>query len=379
LRHSAIIAVIMIAAAFFVAVEADAASVRVMVQNSTKQEALAKYPVTISVGNKDIKDKYQSVRSMELRTDEDGAASGKIDTTRASLIRAEVVYRGVPYHSEFIKLSPGMESYTLDVPAYEITNDNSTVSVESRRMIIITKNDRSLEIYETLVVKNSGNMAYVGRFNDELDLNQVLFIPMPRSYMLYGFSGYETTKIRTNGSGVATQNEVIPGTNEINLHYYIQSDTGEFDLDLLSQKDAPEILNFTVFFPKENSWKLRQSGLKKAGEEFVNKIPYAVMKGTHGSIVKMKVFGPTYEGGFGLWHISIILAFVLTALSLFMARENIRTRMLVKEEERLQDLLGDVDQELQESGDDELTNSYAFFRQTLQRRLNTIEAYFKQD
>lgn len=379
MRNSRLIAikvVLAIMAIGLLAVNADAALFTVSVQNGSKQEALVTYPVTVSVGTLDSKGKYRLVRSFESRTGDDGVAGVEIDGAGASHVRAEVLYRGVHYRSEPVQIVSGREQLDLQVSVYEITdvNINSSVSIESRSMMVITKNDRTLEVYETLVVSNKSKMTYVGRFNDELDMNQVLFIPMPRGYMLYGFSGYETTKMNTLGSGLVTQNEIPPGTNELSIHYYVQSDTGEFDLELLSQKDAPEINMFTLFFPKENAWKLKQSALKKSGEEFISKIPYTILKGTPGSVLRIKVFGPTYEGGFGLWHISILLAFVLAVLTLFMARQSIRSKMLAREEQLLEDLIEEMDQELS----DDVEDKYKFMRLTIQKRMSYISDYFDQ-
>ena len=368
-----IIGVLTVAIALLAALEANAATFSVSIRNVTKQETLAKYPVTVSVGNKDGQGKFKPQRTVESQTREDGIAVGEINQAGKSLLWAEVLYRGVHYRSKPVRMVSGREEYALQVPVYEITDVNSGVSIESRQMIVLTKNDRSLEIYETLVVTNKSEMTYVGRFNDELDMNQVLFIPMPRGYMLYGFSGYETQKVSTLGSGLATQNVIIPGTNEISIHYYVQSDMGEFDLDLLSQKDAPEIKTFTLFFPKENAWKLKQSALSKSGEEFINKIPYTILKGKPGSALRIKVFGPTYEGGFGLWHVSIILSFVLALITLFLARESIRSRALAREEQRLEDLIEELDQE---SSDNGMDGKYAFMRQTIKKRMEYISDYF---
>ena len=368
-----IIGVLTVAIALLAALEANAATFSVSVRNVTKQETLAKYPVTVSVGNKDGQGKFKPQRTVESQTREDGIAVGEINQAGKSLLWAEVLYRGVHYRSKPVRMVSGREEYALQVPVYEITDVNSGVSIESRQMIVLTKNDRSLEIYETLVVTNKSEMTYVGRFNDELDMNQVLFIPMPRGYMLYGFSGYETQKVSTLGSGLATQNVIIPGTNEISIHYYVQSDMGEFDLDLLSQKDAPEIKTFTLFFPKENAWKLKQSALSKSGEEFINKIPYTILKGKPGSALRIKVFGPTYEGGFGLWHVSIILSFVLAVITLFLARESIRSRALAREEQRLEDLIEELDQEPSDNG---MNGKYAFMRQTIKKRMEYISDYF---
>ncbi|HEB02556.1 MAG TPA: hypothetical protein ENI12_04910 [Nitrospirae bacterium] len=368
-----IIGVLTVAIALLVALEANAATFSVSVLNVTKQEALAKYPVKVSVGNKDSQGNFKPQGTVESQTREDGIAAGEINQAGASLVRAEVLYRGVHYRSEPVQMISGKEDYALQVSVYEITDVNSSVSIESRRMIILTKNARTLEIYETLVVSNKGKMTYVGRFDDELDMHMVLFIPMPWGYMLNGFSGYDTQKVRTLGSGLTTQNEIIPGTNEISIHYYVQSDTGEFDLDLLTQKDAPEIDTFTLHFPKENAWKLKQSALSKSGEEYISKIPYVILKGMPGSALRLKVFGPTYKGGFGLWHVSIILSFVLAVITLFLSRASFRSLALAREEQRLQNLIEELDQE---SSDNDAYGKYAFMRQTIKKRMEYISDYF---
>ncbi|KKM74156.1 hypothetical protein LCGC14_1403160 [marine sediment metagenome] len=212
-----IIGVLTVAIALLAALEANAATFSVSIRNVTKQETLAKYPVTVSVGNKDGQGNFKPQGTVESQTREDGIAAGEINQAGASLVRAEVLYRGVHYRSKPVKIISGREEYALQVSVYEITDVNSDISIESRSMIALTKNARTLEIYETLVVSNKGKMTYVGRFDDELDMHMVLFIPMPWGYMLNGFSGYDTQKVRTLGSGLTTQNEIIPGTNEISF------------------------------------------------------------------------------------------------------------------------------------------------------------------
>jgi hypothetical protein len=376
LRHSKVLTgFFLIAFSLLIALEANATTFSVNVNNGSLQTPLTDYPVTVVVGNNNSQNKFITSRKIEVRTDSSGSASGTIETLSFGYIRAEVVYKGVVYRSQLASLSQGSNAFELSVPVYEISNDGGPVSVESRRMVVLTKNDRTLEVYETLVVNNIGNLTYVGKFNDELDMNQSLFIPMPAGYMLYGFTGYEKPKIQTKGAGIVTQNEIIPGSHEISMHYYVQSDTGEFDMELLSQKDAPEIKTITLFFPKENAWQLKQSGLKKSGEEFINKIPYTILMGRPGSALDIKVFGPTYEGGFGLWHISIILAFVLAIITLFMARDSIRSKLLAREEQRLEDLIEDMDEELSGNGID---SQHKFIRETMQKRMQYISEYFER-
>jgi hypothetical protein len=350
---------------------AYAANFEVSVTNKSIGSAISDYPVSVHLMKKGSQGRFDIVRSVETRSDTKGNASGEIDTTGGSFVAAEVLYRGVTYRSRILPFPSITGKLSFEVNTFEVTNDGSDVSIRSRKMILITSNNRTLEVFETLEVQSTGTKTFIGKFNNELDMNQVLFIPMPSGYMLSGFSGYLEPKVQTKGKGLVTQNEILPGVNEINFHYYVTSDIGEFDLSLFTEKDAPEIEILTLFFPIDNSWQLKQADLKSVGTQDVRGLPYNIFKGRHSSAVKINVFGPTYKGGFGIWHIAMILAFFVAVVFIYFGRDYIYNLRLRSEESRLLDLLEEFDEETDESEKD---NVYAPLIETLRDRLDTVQS-----
>ncbi len=93
-------------------------------------------------------------------------------------------------------------------------------------MVISPQDEHTLQVFEVIIVKNTGKTTFVGRFNDELDTEQVLFVPLPMGYRLSQVMGLNTRKILTFNGGIVTQDVVTPGEREIVIGYLLKSDTG---------------------------------------------------------------------------------------------------------------------------------------------------------
>ena len=287
----------------------------------------------------------------------------------------EVNYRGLVYSSGPKFIQGKLQHYDLAVEVYEITSSHEEVSIPSRTMVITPTDERTLEVYESLQVNNSGNHTYVGTFNDELDLTQVLHIPVPESYRLREIqTGADSSKIRTLGRAIVSQNEIKPGTSQISMRYLVVSDIGFFDLSLFNQKDTPLVEELNLYFPVVSKWHVKSATLKQAGEELLRNKKHWIWKGQPGSVLRLKAYGPTYTGGFNFWHITIILAFLVAGVCLFLTRKKISHWYLNQEEkklEKLQTLL------LKETDSQELTEYYQPLRLMLDNRLQEAKHIIK--
>ena len=338
-----------------------------MITNITKDVVVSDYPVSVRVANTKNGRLQETIREIKGRTNSEGLFVREIEAPAGKVIVAEVNYRGFAYLSKPVISNDKRQHYDLAVEVYEITSSHADVILPSRTMVITPINERTLEIYDSLEVKNSGNKTYVGTFNDELDLTQVLHIPMPESYRLRGIqTGADSSKIRTLGRAIVSQKEVKPGDSQISMRYLVVSDIGFFNLSLFSQKDTPEVEDLNLYFPAASEWQLKPASMKPAGEEVLGKANYRIWKGQPGSVLRLKAYSPSYAGGFNFWHVAIILAFFITGVCLLLGRKKINLWYLNQEDKKLRKLQTMLSQE---ADDQELAEYYQPLRQVLNNRL----------
>jgi hypothetical protein len=352
-----------------------AATFSANITNITKDAVVGDYPISVRLVHANNISQKGTIKEIEGRTDSNGFFAGEIEAPAGKVLIAEVNYRGLAYSSKPIFIKSKLQHYDIAVEVSEITSNHEEVSIPSRTMMITPLDERTLEVYDTLQVNNSGNHTYVGAFNDELDLSQVLHIPVPESYRLRGIQiGADSSKIRTLGRAIISQKEVRPGTSKISMRYLVVSDIGFFDLSLFNQKDTPLVEELNLYFPVANKWHVKPATLKLAGEEVQGNRNFRVWKGRPGSVLRLKAYGPTYTGGFNFGHITIILAFLISGVCLFLVRKNISHWYLIHEEKklrRLQDIIS------QESDDQELAEYYQPLRQVLDSRLQEAKHIMK--
>jgi hypothetical protein len=338
-----------------------------MITNITKDVLVSDYPVSVRVVNTKNGRMQETLRETEGRTNSEGLFVSEIETTAGNVIVAEVNYRGLAYFSKPIISNEKQQHYNLAVEVYEITSSHADVSLPSRTMVITPIDERTLEVYDSLEVRNSGNKTYVGTFNDELDLTQVLHIPVPESYTLRGFqAGGMSPRMRTLGRAIVSQNEIRPGTTQISMRYLVASDIGFFNLSLFSQKDTPEVEELNLYFPVASEWQLKQASMKGAGEGVLGNANYRIWKGQPGSVLRLKAYSPSYAGGFNFWHVTIIMAFLVTGACLLLSRKKINLWYLNQEDKKLKKLQTMLSQE---TDDQELAEYYQPLRQVLDSRL----------
>lgn len=343
---------------------------RVTVTNVSKDEKLPNYPVSVKIVNPRPDGTFDAVKSLSFETNSAGFLEGTIDGSSGTAIVGELNYRGITYFSPLIGISKEEKKYSLDISVFEITDNMENVSISQRMMIASPVDASTIQVFEKLVIENTGDVSYVGKFNEELDLHQVLYIPIPQWYRLNQVQGFDVSKIFTYNRGIITQEGIIPGRREIILGYTVTSDTGFFDLTLVSQENSPHVKDLSFLFQKADGWNVRIPQFKLAGdEEFFGK-SYSAWKGTAGSLVRIKIYGPEYKGLFGLWTIALVLASVAAIVSLYFGRNVIRLWHLRKENKRLVMILS----RLKEEADNiDLGGYYLPYKQTLENRIEAIQ------
>ena len=352
-----------------------AATFSANITNITKDTVISDYPISVRLVNANNSRQKGTIREIEGRTNNDGFFKGEIETTAGKVLVAEVNYRGLEYLSKPTILNDNQQHYDLAVEVFEITSSHEEVSMPIRKMVITPLDERTLEVYDNLLINNSGNHTYVGTFNDGLDVTQVLNIPMPASYKLRGIqAGFTSAKIRTLGRAIVSQKEVRPGTSQISIRYIVVSDIGFFDLSLFSEKDTPEIQDMSLYFPVGNKWQVKPAILKSAGEEVWGNKNYRVWKGRPGSILRLKAYSPDYTGGFNFWYMAMIMGFLVAGICLLLAREKIKLWYLTQEEKKLKKLQTML---LRETDNQELTDYYQPLRLMLDSRLQEAKHIIK--
>jgi hypothetical protein len=349
---------------------AYAVSMRVDITNLTKNEKMASYPFTVKISGTGPSNRSEKPKTQEFNTGPDGIYEGEINVNKGTIIEVDVNYRGISYTSQTEKVKTGMETFSFVVPVYSITDKLENIAVTERRVTLVPSSEKVIQVYERLKIENSGNKTYVGKFNDDLDLTQVLYIPMPPGYELTDLRGIPYSGIYTVSGGIVTRENIKPGTHELLINYYVKSDTGFFDFSLLTQKDAPEMGFISLYFLKDDGWKINPSGLKAAGEEQIAGRTYYVMKGIAESALHISIYGPTYEGIVFRWGVSIIVIFATLLICMYLCRNSINMWQIKREKKRLESMLSVINDR---AGEHDINGDYQPFANIVHGRLQEIE------
>jgi hypothetical protein len=342
----------------------------VTVTNRSKGEKLPHYPFSVKIVNPKADGTFDTVKTILIDTDSSGYYEGTIDGSSGKAIVGELNYRGITYFSPHIRIDKTEKKYILDLSVYEITDNMEYITIPERVIIASPVDAKTIQIFEKMVIENRGNVSYVGKFNEELDIHQVLYIPVPQWYRLTQVQGINTQKIFTYNKGIISQEGIIPGKREIFLGYTVRSDTGFFDLTLFSQKDSPHAKNLSFMFQQADGWSVKIPSFRRAGDEKLYGTSYNTWKGRAGSLVRIKVYSPEHQGLFSVWTAGLVVASVVAILGLFLGRNSIRLRQLRNESRRLKMILS----RLQEEADsDDLREYYLPYKQAIETRLSSIQ------
>lgn len=345
-------------------------TMKVDITNATKGEKMASYPFTVKIISMDSRQRSEKTETLEFKTGPDGIYESNIDIKTGTAIKVDVNYRGISYSSQTRAVKTGTEKLSFLLPVYKITDRKENIAITERHVTLVPQNEKVIKVYETLRIENSGNSTYVGKFNDDLDVTQALYIPMPRGYVLEGLQGIPTTGIYTRSGGIVSKNDIKPGIHEANLYYRVSSDTGFFDFSLFTQKDAPETRYISFYFPKDEKWKIHTSSLKSAGEENIGNRTYSAWKGTADSVLRIKVYSPAYEGIISRWAVSIILIFGVLLTALYLCRAPLKLWHLKREKKRLKSVLSGINDT---AGENDNLKEYQPLLRIVSGRLKKIE------
>ncbi|GEM_PF-3011684 len=355
------------------AADAFAVSLKVSVTNATKDETLSGYPFKILSVEQDKYGDMRVLKTYELHTGPSGTFEGNVDVSPGEAVMGEVNYRGVPYHSRLIRITEEQEDYTMNFSVYEITDDARNVEITQRTMMITPHDDRTVMVYDTITIRNNSRLTYVGKYNDKLKINQVLFIPLPAGYSLINVWGLDRRGIYTLVGGLATKNEILPGESSISLSYFVRSDTGVFDMSMHIDDNGPPLKRISLFFKNKEKWKVKSSSLLHKGKrKFEGGVygTYHVWEASGLRDIKFTVLAPSHKGFFSLWQVSVFAAFIAAGTGLFVMKKRVYRWNLVREKKRLDGILERLGSEADK---EDLKGYYMPFRKVLEDRAREIE------
>ncbi|NOZ68232.1 MAG: hypothetical protein GXP46_03080 [Deferribacteres bacterium] len=356
-----------------IASDAFAVSLKVSVTNATKGESLSGYPFKILSVEQDKYGDLRVLKTYEFQTGPSGIFEGEVDVSPGEAVMGEVNYRGVAYHSPLIRITKGQEDYTLNFNVYEITDDARKVEITQRTMMITPHDDRTVMVYDTIIIRNNSRLTYVGKYNDKLKINQVLFIPLPAGYSLINVWGLDQRGIYTLVGGLATRNEILPGESSISLSYFVRSDTGVFDMSMHVDDNGPPLKKISLFFKNKEKWKVKSSSLLHKGKrKFEGGVygTYHVWEASGLRDIKFKVLAPSHKGLFSLWQVSVLAAFIAAGTGLFVMKKRLYRWNLMREKKRLDGILARL---RSEADKEDLKGYYMSFRKVLEDRTREIE------
>lgn len=355
-------------------IPAQAALIEVSALNKTSGEALADFPLTITVLKGGGAAALSPVRSVEVRTDSRGIFSGEVDTSSGTGVTSSVNFRGVEYRSESVELKgPDAQGPArLQVAVYDITDNGSSIVITNREIIVKPLNEGNLTVYDIMTVENRGNKTYIGTFNDEIDATHVLYIPISYGTILTNVQGLSPSKVLTLGQGIVTQDELPPGSRQITFQYMVKSDIGLFDMTLPWIKEAPPTEKFSFYFSNKNTaaWKTSVSGMKKGPDRSFGPEPYSSWS-TRKRHFKIRIYGPTYKGTSIVWIFAMLLSIALSTAGFLIWKRHLKVLNLRHEKARVDDLIERLGHETRELGN---ANRYEPAAKALARRQAELEA-----
>ncbi len=354
------------------AANAFALPVRVTVTNATKGGKLSNYPFKLLAVEPDKYGGIRVLKTHEFRTDPSGTFKGEMDVPAGKAIMGEINYRGVDYYSPVVHIKE-QDNYAVDFVVYEITDKADKVEISERSITVAPYDDKTVIVYDTIAVKNNGRFTYVGKYNDELKINQSLFIPLPAGYSLMKVQGIDQQEIHPLSGGVVTQSEILPGESSIFLKYFVESDIGVFDLSLYGADISPLVKSIFLFFQNKEQWKAESSNLQHRGErKFKGNAPgiFNVWEGKDLRRINFIVSAPSHQAFFNLWQASVLIALVMSVFGLFIMKGRIYRWNMEREKKRLKRILARLKDE---ADAEDLRGYYKSFLKVLEDRNREIE------
>ena len=323
------------------------------------------------------------LESLKSETDLNGFASFIIEHSRGeSHLGVSTEYRGVTYSTPLLQTAQGMDNYDIPLTVYELSDEDGLVYIKERRVFIQSIKDGLLTIVDGLTIANTGNKTYVGRFNDQSQINETVRIGIPTDYEQPDINGpVDLDQVRTFGNAMVLQEMIPPGEKMLFLSYKVRSDIGRFELHYPISTPHKKL---KLLIPVDFEWNVKVRKLKKIDnltlgqtvyrqwegrdlEIIIDESTEAIDSGLRASIgfsmgPRIVLADPNKAGKFGKNEIAIFAAFFITILlGFFYIKKNGHTAMdignaslsgsqsnkkLSEEKSRLYSLIKRLDREL---------------------------------
>lgn len=219
IRWAASAAALMLGA--LVTVPVDAASPLAVSGAITNGTAGASLPANLAVTVVQLNDEDAEVARRQTESGGNGRfAVVEMDAAAGRRLVVGTDYLGVTY-STLVEVEEGQAEVTADLTIYEITEDDSDVSVVSDLFTVVQGEAGTMEVIQLLSVRNSADRTYVGTTSDAG--RQVLKLPVtPGAGQLLPLGGFRAEGLSEVGDGVATGEPLLPGESSISYGYRVQ-------------------------------------------------------------------------------------------------------------------------------------------------------------
>lgn len=157
---------------------------------------------------------------------------------------AHVQHEGMRFSSHAVSLTPTRKHVVINVDVFDVSLENSSLSVGTHHLIIQQK-DSSLLFTEYLQLVNSSDLAVSSDQRDKRDNPIVLTVPLPKGYRNFNSSGYFVSEalVFTQESFYDTM-AVPPGEHQIVFSYSVDITS---DIMNVTKKFSLPTNNFVLF------------------------------------------------------------------------------------------------------------------------------------
>lgn len=156
-----------------------------------------------------------------------------LDTRSDAFYRAEAVYDGVPFPTDFVRFEPGAHELVIPVSVYETTSSDEDISLERFHFIIMGDQPGFLTVLELYQFSNRGERAYVGTVNEEGHHETVRLALPAGAQDLFLQSGTLGVDFLETDEGLVATSPVVPGEEsfEAAFVYGVPYDGATLNLD----------------------------------------------------------------------------------------------------------------------------------------------------
>jgi hypothetical protein len=142
----------------------------------------------------------------------------------------QVKHKDMMFGSSQILLNPSEDKYFANVQVFDVSDDQSPLSVQTHHVIIKARSD-VLAITEYMQLNNSSDMAIISKQRDSKDRSIVLEIMLPEGYKNFQSSTYfEEKALVFKENGFYDTMAVPPGEYPITFSYTININSENMDI-----------------------------------------------------------------------------------------------------------------------------------------------------